>query len=83
MAIIVVNIVVFVFMMVIGVQSGQMLVAFLVWMLIAAIVNICLADAHYKTETKQGREQWRRENETNEKEWNGWGYLQDLNKRKK
>lgn len=83
MAVIIVNIVVFAFMMVVGVQSNQMLVAFLVWMFIAAIMNICLADARYKTETKQGREQWRRENKINEKEWNEWGYLQDLNKKKK
>ncbi len=83
MAVIIVNIVVFVFMMVVGVQSNQMLVAFLVWMFIATIMNLCFAQTDHDVNTKQGREQWQRENEINEKEWEEWGYLQDLNKKKK
>ena len=81
MVMIVVNIILFALVIAAGVQSGQVFIAFLVWMFIAAIMNICLADAHYKTGTKEGREQWRRENKINEKEWNEWGYLQEDKKK--
>lgn len=83
MATIIVNIIVFVFIMVAGFQADQMFVAALVWLFVAVIINLCFAQAHHDTDTKEGREQWRRENEINEKEWEDWGYLQDLNKKKK
>lgn len=83
MATIIVNIIVFVFIMAAGCQADETFVAFLVWVFIATIMNLCFAQAHHDTSTKEGREQWRRENKINEKEWNDWGYLQDLDKKKK
>ena len=83
MATIIFNIALFVFIMAAGAQSDQMFAAFLVWMFIAAIVNICIAQADHDVNTKEGREQWRRENEINEKEWNEWGYLKDFHEKEK
>lgn len=83
MATIIVNIIVFAFIMAAGYQADQMGVAMLVWVFIATIMNLCFAQADHDVNTKDGREQWRRENEINKKEWEEWGYLQDLNKKKK
>lgn len=83
MATIIVNVIVFVFIMAAGYQADHMGIAMLVWVFIATIMNVCLAQADHDVNTKEGREKWRRENEINEKEWNEWGYLQDLNKKKK
>lgn len=77
MIVVIVNVVLFIVFMIVGVSSGELLSALIAWIFAATIWTICGMRAEWEVKTKEGREQWRREKERDEKEWNEWRYKEE------
>lgn len=67
-----------------GAETGHIGLALCVWAFLAVISALMMMDGVWKADTPEGREQWRREKERDEKEWRAWRYMEEYkNKNKK
>ena len=77
MTIIIINILSFLLFFTVGDKCGHIVLCLVIWLFFAAITTMVIVQGEQMSDTKQGREQMRREKDRDEKEWNEWRYKQD------